>query len=72
MIYNENPPTKLTLSHEGVTMSAELPWDANLDDIMDAFVGCLRGITFGDWVVKSIKEWCEDQLPEEDDSPEDV
>lgn len=62
----ENSPTKLTLSHGGVTMNAELPWDANLNDIMDVFVGCLRGVTFGDWVVKGIKDWCEEHLPEED------
>lgn len=66
MAYNDNPPTKLSISHHHTTMSAELPWDAGLDDIMEAFVGCLRGITFGDWVVKGIKEWCEDNLPEED------
>lgn len=59
----ENSPTKLTLSHADVTMSAELPWDANLDDIMTAFVGCLKGVSFGDWVVGSIKDWCEANLP---------
>lgn len=59
----ENSPTKLTLTHADVTMSAELPWDANLDDIMTAFVGCLKGVSFGDWVVKSIKDWCEEHLP---------
>lgn len=68
MAYNDNPPTKLTLSHSGVTMSAELPWDSNLDDIMTAFVGCLKGVSFGDWVVKSIKDWCEEHLPEEDEA----
>lgn len=64
----ENSPTKLTLSHADVTMSAELPWDANLNDIMDAFVGCLRGVSFGDWVVEGIKDWCEANLPEEDEA----
>lgn len=59
----ENSPTKLTLTHADVTMSAELPWDANLDDIMTVFVGCLKGVSFGDWVVKSIKDWCEENLP---------
>lgn len=71
MAYNDNSPTRLTLSHSHTTMSAELPWDVNLDDLMTAFVGCLRGVSFGDWVVKSIKEWCEENLPE-DDSPEDI
>lgn len=63
----ENSPTKLTLSHADVTMSAELPWDANLDDIMTAFVGCLKGVSFGDWVVKGIKDWCEEHLPDDDE-----
>lgn len=69
-MYNENPPTKLSISHHNTTMSAELPWDADLDTIMEAFVGCLRGITFGDWVVKGIKEWCEEHLPEEEENEE--
>ena len=70
MAYNDNPPTKLTLSHAGITMSAELPWDAGLDDIMEAFVGCLRGISFGEWVVEGIKEWCEANLPDEKEDEE--
>ena len=68
MAYNDNPPTRLTLSHGGVTMNAELPWDANLDDLMTAFVGCLRGVSFGDWVTRSIKEWCEEHLPDEEEN----
>lgn len=69
-MYRENEPTRLSLSHGNKTMSAELPWDASLDDIMEAFIGCLRGITFGEWVVESIKEWCEEHLPEK--TEEDV
>lgn len=55
----ENTPTKLTLEMNGVTMSWEGPWDAGIDDIMEGFVGCLRGLTFGEWVISRIKEWCE-------------
>lgn len=68
----ENSPTKLTLSHADVTMSAELPWDANLNDIMDAFVGCLRGVSFGDWVVEGIKGWCEEHLPDDDEADDEA
>lgn len=64
----ETKPTVLTLSHFDTEMKATLPWDAGIDDIMTAFVGCLRGISFGDWVVESIKEWCEEHLPEEVES----
>ena len=70
MAYNDNPPTKLTLSHGSVTMSAELPWDVDLDDLMTAFVGCLRGVSFGDWVTKAIKDWCEEHLPDEEKDEE--
>jgi len=60
-----NEPTKLTLKHYN-EMSWEGPWDANLGDLMTAFVGCLRGVGFGEWVVRSIRDWCNEQLPEED------
>lgn len=66
----ENQPTKITISQNNTTMSAELPWDACLDDIMDAFVGCLRGISFGEWVIGGIKEWAEDRMPESDEDTE--
>lgn len=63
-MWNENKPTRLTLEQNGHKMTWEGNWDANLDDIMAGFVGCLRGITFGEWVIESIKEWCEEHLPE--------
>ena len=47
-------------------MTWEGNWDAGVDDIMSGFVGCLRGVTFGDWVVQAIKEWCEEHLPDEE------
>ncbi len=65
MCENEQP-TKLTLEHAGVKMTWEGNWDAGVDDIMSGFVGCLRGVTFGDWVVQAIKEWCEEHLPDEE------
>ena len=40
--------------------------DAGLEDIMYAFVGCLRGLTWGSWLVESIRDWCNDQLGEND------
>lgn len=63
----ENKNTVLTLEHAGVKMTWEGPWDADLDEIMSGFVGCLRGVTWGDWVVKHIKEWCEEQLPDSEE-----
>lgn len=62
----EYEPTKLTLKHCDVEISAELSWDSNIDDLMQVFVGELRAVGFGEWIVNSIKEWCEDQLPAEE------
>ena len=65
--FDNDAPLQLSLSQGDLKMEAELPWDSNLDDIMTAFVGCLIGMTFGDWVVKSIRDWCNDQLLDEDE-----
>lgn len=65
-MYDENRPTKLTLEQHHSKMSWEGTWDSDLDDIMEGFVGCLRGIGFGDWIIGSIKEWCEDHLPDKE------
>lgn len=64
-------PLKLSLSQGDLKMEAELPWNSSLDEIMSAFVGCLRGMTFGDWVVKGIRNWCNDQLQDEDEDEDE-
>lgn len=69
--FDNDAPIKLSFSQGGMKMEAELPGDSNLDDIMSAFVGCLRGMTFGDWVVKSIRDWCNDQLLDEDENEDE-
>lgn len=66
-----NKKTILTLEQNGVKMTWEGSWDADLDQIMYGFIGCLRGITFGDWVISHIKDWCEEQLPEGWEEDED-
>lgn len=63
----DDDPLKLSLSQGDLKMEAELPWDSSLDEIMTAFVGCLGGISFGDWVVKGIRDWCNEHLPNEDE-----
>lgn len=60
----ENEKTVLTLKHSGGKMVWEGSWDSSLDDIMTGFVGCLRGVSFGEWIIKAIKEWAEEQLDE--------
>lgn len=69
--FDNDAPLKLSLSQGDRKMEAELPWDSSLEDIMTAFVGCLRGMTFGDWVVKSIRDWCNDQLLDEDEDEDE-
>ena len=64
---SDEGPLKLSLSQGDRKMEAELPWDSSLDEIMPAFVGCLMGMSFGDWVVKGIRDWCNDHLPNEDE-----
>ena len=68
---SDEGPLKLSLSQGDLKMEAELPWDSSLDEIMTAFVGCLRGISFGDWVVKGIRDWCNDRLPKEDEDEDE-
>lgn len=59
---NEENKTKLTLSQGDITMTWEGPWDSGINEIMEGFIGCLRGITFGDWVISLIADWCDEQL----------
>lgn len=68
---SDEGPLKLSLSQGDLKMEAELPWDSSLEEIMPAFIGCLRGIQFGDWVVKGIRNWCNDQLPNEDEDEDE-
>ena len=65
--FDNDAPLKLSLSQGDLKMEAELPWDSSIYEIMPAFVGCLRGMTFGDWVVKGSRDWCNDHLQDEDE-----
>lgn len=67
----KNDKTVLTLEQNGVKMTWEGSWDADLDEILNGFVSCLRGITFGDWVVKAIRDWAEEQAPREEGEDQD-
>ena len=57
--------TVLTLSQYGKEMRWTGPEDSGLDDIMEGFLGCLRGITFGEWCIRYIRDWCDEHLGEE-------
>lgn len=64
-MYQEEKPTVVSLSQGDISMSATLPWDANIQDTINAFVGCLRGLTFSEETIKrGFQEWCEEQEDE--------
>ena len=63
-MYNSRENTKLSLTHGGYTMTWEGEPGAGLTQILDGFIGCLRGVTFGEWIVSAIKEYCDDYLAE--------
>ena len=43
---NENKPTILKLEHGGTVQTVELPWDANMLDMLQAFYGLCIGATW--------------------------
>ena len=56
-MYN-NEPTKLTLEHDGNKFIAELPWDADMDDLTNAFYALCIGATFNpSTVLDGMGEW---------------
>lgn len=42
----ENTPTRISISHAGTKLTAELSWDASIYDIMDALNGMLIGLGY--------------------------
>lgn len=73
----ENSPSELILKMNGREYSWKGPWDADMEDLLDAFYGLLVGATFSAKMIPEwMKEWVEDHVeesPEEDDVvvPED-
>jgi hypothetical protein len=60
-------PTVLSLKHHSSVVNIELPWDANMTDLLDAFVGACVSVTFHqDGVIQAMKDYAEDHLIEED------
>lgn len=45
-MYSENKPTVITLDHGNQKVTVELPWDAGMDDILNAFYGMCVCATF--------------------------
>lgn len=66
-MYDRDEKTKLVLTHCGNTITWEGSPDAGLTEILNGFIGCLRGVTFGEWVIRGIRDYCNEYL---DDLPE--
>lgn len=61
-------PVKITLSSHGQIVSAELPWDANFDQIMDVIDGML--IAQG-WHKDALATWIKERADELRDNDEE-
>lgn len=60
-------PTILSLKHNSSVITVELPWDVSIDELLNAFVGACVGVTFNEEsVLKVMKEYAQDRLPEEE------
>ena len=58
----ENKPTIITISHDNRKLSAELSWDANIYDIMEA----LDGLIIGSGYHKDcLIDWAKDKAEEQ-------
>lgn len=61
----ENEKTILTLTMNGIKMSWEGNWDANMDDLLSAFYGLCVGHTFlPESVIGVMKDFALERMPE--------
>jgi len=74
--YSTAPPmvqkTTLVFEREGVSFKADLPWDADVDMVMNAFTALMIGMGYmkgsiDDWIVQSAE-----LITETDDRTEDT
>lgn len=63
------PPTVLTLKMNGKVINTELPWDASLEDLIDAFYGSLVTVTFQpESVMQAMYEYSKEHQKETEES----
>lgn len=61
--FNENEPFTVSISSNGNTYTAELPWDSSVEDILDAFTGMLVSATFPyPSILRSMQTFAEEHL----------
>lgn len=59
---NENNPTVITLDHGYQKVTVELPWDAGMDDLIDAFYGMCVCATFTPrTIIQGFQEFLEEK-----------
>ena len=59
----ENSPTKLIIEHADNKITAELPWDANLDDLLDAFYGlCVAHTYHPISILTHMEDWLRERM----------
>jgi hypothetical protein len=59
----DEPKTILTIEHCGDKTTVELPWDAHVDDLVQAFYGAAVASTWKPkTILKCMKEWSEARL----------
>ena len=64
-------PTLLSLKTDNKVINIELPWDAGLDDLLDAFYGALVSMTFHpEIVIEGMYEYSKEKLPKEETEEE--
>lgn len=61
--FNENGPFTVSISSNGNTYTAELPWDSSVEVILDAFTGMLVSATFSyTSILKRMRHFAEEHL----------
>lgn len=66
MSNTENNKTIISLEHAGYKHTSELPWDANLDDLLNAFFGlCVSATFYPNNILECMKEFAEEKLANE-------
>lgn len=61
-MFDENKPTVITLDHGHQKVTVELPWDAGMDDLIDAFYGMCVCATFTPGtIIQGFREFLEEK-----------
>lgn len=45
---------KISIERDNIKFEATIAWDANINEVMDAFKACMVGMT---WSIDTIEDW---------------